>query len=124
MHTRGFPNCFVVSSAQGAFTANFPHALDEGSRHVAYILGEAFARGARTVEVTDAAEEEWVRTIVSLARFSRDFLESCTPGYYNNEGKVSELAAQNGFFGGGSPAFFSLMKSWRESGELKGLELA
>jgi cyclohexanone monooxygenase len=124
MHTRGFPNCFVVSSAQGAFTANYPHALDESSRHVAYILGEAFARGARTVEVTDAAEEEWVRTIVSLARFSRDFLESCTPGYYNNEGKVSELAAQNGFFGGGSPAFFSLMKSWRESGKLEGLELA
>ena len=33
------------------------------------------------------------------------FLEECTPGYYNNEGKPSALAARNGFYGGGSVAF-------------------
>jgi cation diffusion facilitator CzcD-associated flavoprotein CzcO len=123
MHSHGFPNCFVLGSAQGAFTVNYPHALDEGSRHVAYVLGEALARGARTVEVTEAAEEAWVRTILDASRFSRDFLESCTPGYYNNEGRVSDLAAQNGFFGGGSIAFFALLRTWREAGTLAGLEI-
>jgi hypothetical protein len=53
----------------------------------------------------------------------RQFLEECTPGYYNNEGKLSELAAQNGFYGGGSEEFFRILREWRASGELSGLEL-
>jgi cyclohexanone monooxygenase len=53
----------------------------------------------------------------------REFLEQCTPGYYNNEGKLSDLAAQNGFYGGGSPEFFRILDAWRAEGSLKGLEL-
>ena len=51
------------------------------------------------------------------------FLEECTPGYYNNEGQLSERAAQNGFYGGGSVAFFKILREWRAAGELAGLEL-
>ena len=36
MHTRGFPNCFIVSNAQSGFTANYPHMLNEQSKHLAY----------------------------------------------------------------------------------------
>ncbi len=53
-----------------------------------------------------------------------DFLESCTPGYYNNEGKISDVSAQNGFFGGGSIVFFQMLAAWRESGKLEGLEVS
>jgi hypothetical protein len=65
-----------------------------------------------------------VQTIVDLARRGRAFLESCTPGYYNNEGKPGERAAQDGFYGGGSVAFFELLRSWRAEGSLAGLELS
>src|SRR5262249_10328326 len=34
MHTRGFPNCFVLGPQQAGFTVNFPHLLDEQSRHL------------------------------------------------------------------------------------------
>ena len=123
MHSRGFPNCFIMGVQQSAFTVNYPHALDEQSKHIAYIVTAAEQRGARTVEASEAAETEWVNTIIAMARMGRDFLESCTPGYYNNEGKLSDLAAQNGFFGGGSIMFFQMLKDWRDKGSLPGLEL-
>ena len=123
MHTHGFPNCFIMSSAQSGFTVNFPHMLDEQARHVAYIVGHAQQHGLELVETTAEAEAEWVRTIVDLARNNLSFLESCTPGYYNNEGKPGERALQNGFFGGGPVAFVKLLESWRADGQLGGLEL-
>jgi cyclohexanone monooxygenase len=51
------------------------------------------------------------------------FQEECTPGYYNNEGKPSALAARNGFYGLGPIAFVKLLEDWRNEGALKGLEL-
>jgi cyclohexanone monooxygenase len=124
IHSRGFPNCFIMGTQQSAFTVNFPHAIDEQSRHIAYIVGHALKNGVRTLEPAQAAEDAWVDTIVQLARFGRDFLEQCTPGYYNNEGRVGDLSAQNGPYGAGSEAFFKLMREWREAGKLEGLELA
>ncbi|MCF6329189.1 MAG: pilus assembly protein TadG-related protein [Henriciella sp.] len=52
-----------------------------------------------------------------------DFFENCTPGYYNNEGQMSERSVQNGFYGGGSIEFFKILEDWREEGSLDGLEL-
>jgi len=124
MHSRGFPNCFILSPIQSGFTVNFPHLLNEQSRHVAYIVKHALDNGVRHVEATQEAEDEWVATIIRLARFGRDFLEQCTPGYYNNEGKSAELNGQNGFYGGGSVEFFRLLREWRAAGGLQGLELS
>ena len=123
MHTRGFPNCLIFSLQQSGFTVNFPHALDEQSRHAAYILRHAIDHEARTVEVSQDAEDAWVATIIELAQFNLDFLESCTPGYYNNEGKPSERGVRNGFYGAGSVAFFKVLADWRADGSLLGLEL-
>ncbi len=123
MHSRGFPNLFFVNSAQAGFTANFPHALDEMSQHVAYVVDHARRNGARMVEASAEAEEAWVRTIVDLARMGRSFFESCTPGYYNNEGKPGERSAQDGSYGAGSVAFFRVLSDWRAEGSLAGLEL-
>jgi cyclohexanone monooxygenase len=124
MHTRGFPNCFIMGPQQSGFTVNYPHALDEQSKHIAYILDQVQKRGIRTLEPSEAAEQQWVDTIVSFSRMSRDFLESCTPGYYNNEGNLSNLSAQNGFFGGGSILFFKMLQDWRDKGDLPGLEMS
>jgi cyclohexanone monooxygenase len=123
MHSRGFPNCFIMGPQQTGFTVNFPHMLNEQSKHIAYILRHAMDRGARTVEVSEAAETEWVETIIRLAVFAQKFLEDCTPGYYNNEGKPGERSGQNGFYGGGSVEFFRLLDAWRAAGDLQGIEL-
>ena len=123
MHTRGFPNLLIFSLQQSGFTANFPHALDEQSRHAAYILRHVLDHDVRTFEVTQEAEDAWVQTILEMAQFNLDFLESCTPGYYNNEGKPTERGIRNGFYGAGSVAFFNVIKEWRESGDLPGMEL-
>jgi cation diffusion facilitator CzcD-associated flavoprotein CzcO len=123
MHSRGFPNCFIMGNQQTGFTVNYPHMLSEQSLHIAYIVKHAIDRGARTVEVSAEAESEWVATIVRLARLARQFLEDCTPGYYNNEGKPGERSGQNGFYGGGSVEFFRILREWRAAGGLPGLEL-
>ena len=38
LHSHGFPNLLIMSNAQSAFTTNFPHAMDENARHMAYLL--------------------------------------------------------------------------------------
>ncbi|HXC55179.1 MAG TPA: hypothetical protein VNU97_07795, partial [Rhizomicrobium sp.] len=123
MHARGFPNVFIMSNSQSGFTANFPHMLEAQATHLAHIVQECARRQVRVVEASQAAEDAWVQTIVASALQRQRFQEECTPGYYNNEGKPSELAARNGPYGAGSIAFIKLMEDWRGDGELKGLEL-
>ncbi len=124
LFVRGFPNLFVMSNAQSGFTANFPHMMDEQARHIGYVIGEAGARQARTVETSSAAEDAWVQTIVDKAILRQAFLEACTPGYYNNEGRPSAMVARNGPYGGGPIAFVQILQDWRAAGDLAGLELA
>jgi cyclohexanone monooxygenase len=123
MFSRGFPNCFFLSAIQAGFTANFPHLLVEQSRHLAHVIEHARRGGFRTIEPAQAAEDAWVATIIQLARLNIAFFEECTPGYYNNEGRPGERSGQNGFYGGGSPAYFKILEEWRAKGDLDGLEL-
>jgi cyclohexanone monooxygenase len=124
MHSRGFPNCFIFSPTQAGFTANFPHLLDEQSRHLAYILGHAAEQGVEVIEASQQAEDDWVQRIIDMAQFNMRFLENCTPGYYNNEGKPAERSIRNSSYGAGSIAFFKVLADWRDEGSLAGLELS
>jgi len=123
MHSRNFPNCFIFSNIQSGFTVNFPHMLNEQSKHLAYILGEARTRGVTVIEAEREAEDAWVQTIVDLSQMNQQFLESCTPGYYNNEGKPGERSLKNGSYGAGAVAFIQLLEQWRADGSMAGLEL-
>jgi cyclohexanone monooxygenase len=124
MHSRGFPNCFIFSPTQAGFTANFPHLLDEQSRHLAYILGHATEQGVEVIEASQQAEDDWVQRIIDMAQFNMRFLENCTPGYYNNEGRPAERSIRNSSYGAGSIAFFKVLADWRDEGSLAGLELS
>jgi cyclohexanone monooxygenase len=123
-YTAGFPNLFLVSNSQSGFTANYPHMLNEQSKHIGHVLAEARARQARIVETTPEAEAAWVQEIIDSAIARAKFAEECTPGYYNNEGQANPLAVRNGSYGKGSIAFIKLLEDWRAEGELKGLQLA
>ena len=122
MHSRGFPNSFFFGPAQSGFTATYTYSLDEQSQHLAHILSVAKEQGASRIEASEAAEAAWVQTIIEKARLTADFQNKCTPGYYNNEGKVN-IKPQNNTYGGGPIEFFELMKKWRAKGDLDGLEL-
>lgn len=120
----GFPNMFLMGPGQAGFTANYPHLLDEQAEQIAYILSEVSARQAGTFEASPEGEAAWVQQIIDKAVMRQQFLEECTPGYYNNEGKPSDRAAQNNSYGEGPNAYFRILKAWRDSGELEGLELS
>ncbi|TAL37965.1 MAG: NAD(P)/FAD-dependent oxidoreductase [Phenylobacterium sp.] len=122
-HVRGFPNLFVVSTGQSGFSANFPHMLNEQSQHLAYIVRHALDRQVRTLEASAEAESAWVDTIVKLSVMRDAFLKECTPGYYNNEGKVELMNKKNTSYGAGPVAFAKVLEDWRAEGSLKGLEL-
>jgi cyclohexanone monooxygenase len=122
MHCRGFPNTFFFGPAQGGFTANYTHSLDEQSIHLSYILKTMKEKKLNFVEASQESEEKWVETIINKARDMQAFQESCTPGYYNNEGKLN-TAPQNNVYGGGSLEFFKIMNKWRKKGKLEGLEM-
>ena len=123
LHSRGFPNCFIMGGGQSGFTANYPHALDEQSQHIAWILTEMKGRGIATIDASADAEAEWVETIIKSARVNESFQASCTPGYYNNEGRPNPRAVRNANYGYGPVAFFKLLADWRADGTFKGLEL-
>ena len=121
----GFPNCFHMGITQNALTANFPHMLEEQARHITELIKHAKSQEARCIEPTPEAEAEWVATIKEKAMNNQDFLEACTPGYYNNEGKPQKgfgLAGE--LYGGGPVEFHELIKRWREDGEMKGLRFS
>jgi len=123
MHAHGFPNLLIFSNSQSGFSVNYPHMLNAQAQHAAYLVREALDRQATTLETTKQAEDDWVQTIIDSALMRQKFQEECTPGYYNNEGKPSALAARNGPYGKGSIAFIQLMEAWRAEGTLEGLEL-
>jgi cyclohexanone monooxygenase len=123
MHTRGFPNLLLITNSQSGFSVNFPHMLNAQAQHLSYIIKTCQDRQVRAIEPSEDAEAAWVQTIIDSALMRQKFQEECTPGYYNNEGKPSALAARNGPYGKGSIAFIQLITDWRQAGQLEGLEL-
>jgi cyclohexanone monooxygenase len=123
-HSRGFPNCFIISNTQSGFTANFPHMINEQSKHIAYIVKHAADHQIRVVEASEEAEAKWVQTIIDLSIMREKFLQECTPGYYNNEGQVAAMNKRNGSYGAGPVAFVKVLEDWRAEGGLQGLELS
>ena len=123
LHSRGFPNCFIISNTQSGFSANFPHMMNEQSKHLGYILGRCHAEGISTVEASQDAEDAWIATIEKLAIMRQAFLEECTPGYYNNEGNVRAMAVRNSSYGAGPVAFTKVLEDWRAEGSMQGLEI-
>ena len=124
LQTNGFPNCFFLGFTQTAVTVSVPYALNMQAKQVAYMLDQLAARGGEVIEATEEAEQAWVTEMRDKARLGIKFYSDCTPGYYNNEGK---LGNPNGFFAGtygaGPIAFFELLDEWRADGTMSGVEV-
>ena len=122
MHVHNFPNAFLVQATQAAnLISNYPHNLVDSARTISLIVSHAEVTGAKEVEVSKQAEDEWVNLLLSgmgLMIGSPD----CTPGYYNNEGR--DPGPQARYFVGypaGAVAFFNYIEGWRTSGAFEGV---
>ena len=123
MHVHGFPNAFIISPTQAAnLISNIPHNLVEAGETVGAIIRHALDIDASTVEVTPEAEAAWVEKLESGGRsFGGD--PTCTPGYYNNEGKERDRAGLRNSMGypDGPVAYFDYIDRWRTSGDFEGV---
>ena len=120
--SHNFPNWFYIGVSQNGLSVNMTAMFDDQAQHIAYIIAEAKKRGVAEVEPTPEAQEGWVTTIKKLSVVNRAYLESCTPGYYNNEGDVSGGQAGQ-TYAPGINAFNALLADWRQAGDLEGLAL-
>ena len=124
LSSHGFPNWFTIGINQNGLSPNMTAMFDDQAMHVAYIVDEVKRRGKDVAEVTAEAESRWVAEIVALAGMgAAEFLEQCTPGYYNREGKGTQGNRQNSPYAPGINAFNALLKKWRDRGDLEGMEL-
>jgi cyclohexanone monooxygenase len=123
MQTRGFPNFFLMSLIQAAASFNYFHGADEQVKHIAHIVAACLDRGVATVQPSEQAENAWVDEVMASAGPRRAFLESCTPGYYNFEGKRDRANELNDFYGGAPTEYLRRLVEWRAGGDLPGLEL-
>ena len=114
----------LLANLAGGFGAVALSALlDEQAEHVGYILGELKKRELATIEPSVAAVDDYTQLIRTNpgAADLLEFFGSCTPGYFNSEGKATR---SNELFGGlrygaGPMAWFELLKDWRASGRLE-----
>ena len=124
IHVHGFPNLFVVGPNQGAnLISNVPHNLTERGITIASIVRHALDTGATEVEVSEAAQADWINLLEAGGRsFGND--PTCTPGYYNNEGKTDDTTGRRNFLGypDGPVAYFEYIADWRSNGDFTGLE--
>jgi cyclohexanone monooxygenase len=126
LFSAGFPNVFFLGLTQGGTTTNVPHMLQEQADHVTYIIGRALSEGLTRIEATEEAEDHWQDEIALVNQARRAFQESCTPGYFNAEGRATS-DTRSGITSGTyrpSTTFFRMWKQWREDGDFIGLDVS
>ncbi|MBW0019448.1 MAG: NAD(P)/FAD-dependent oxidoreductase [Mycobacterium sp.] len=119
----GFPNCFIESIAQAGLTVNFPYLLDVQATHAAWIIAWALERGVTEIEASSEAEAAWVDTVVQRSAVSAERAKTCTPGYYNREGKADAKTRQGSFFFGAPTEYADILEAWRAAGDMAGFNV-
>jgi cation diffusion facilitator CzcD-associated flavoprotein CzcO len=123
IHARGFPNLLFVQPTQGAnLISNVPHNIVDSARTIAATVRHVVDHGFATVEPSQAAEDAWVKLLLS-GPGSLIGGPDCTPGYYNNEGQDPGAFLGRGYPYGPS-AYFAYIDKWRASGTFDGLEFS
>ncbi|MBV1881894.1 MAG: NAD(P)/FAD-dependent oxidoreductase [Pseudomonadales bacterium] len=126
IHSRGFPNCMLIGNGQAGFTANYPDALDEAAKHMAYLVKHFLDNGITRVETEEQVEKDWTAEVVGTKAVTVMGGSSCTPGYYNLEGQRDPRARYNQPYGGmmGANSYFAKLKAFRKDDKMPGLELS
>lgn len=118
--TREFPNCFHLGLTQTGLAFNYTYTAGGQADHVAYLISKVLERGATSIEAEPQAEAEYL-ALVSAPGPMRKYQETCTPGYYNVEGKNSGQSFIDNQYPLGPVPFFDMLAQWREKGDFEGL---
>ena len=99
LHSRGFPNLFIMSGPQGGGGSfNFTNAIEEHADYILWMLQTMKDREAKIVDVTEESETEYAdhcRAADILTSPLRDCLS-----YYNGDGLAEPGSL--GYYGGGN----------------------
>ncbi|HEY8122085.1 MAG TPA: NAD(P)/FAD-dependent oxidoreductase [Myxococcota bacterium] len=110
IHTRGFPNLFIMGGYQASFQFNLTDMLQTQGDHIAACIAWVREHGFATIDPTHDAEEWWVQEVIAhRGKTSRN--HDCTPGYYNFEGESNRR--QDGNYNGGFRQY------WLHQGEVR-----
>lgn len=122
INVHNFPNVFRVQPTQAAnFIANVPHNIVESAKTIAMTIKYAVDNNHQTLEPSLEAENAWLELLSGSTQMLGN--QSCTPGYYNNEGQALPDEAKS-YVGhpAGPIAYFRYIDKWRESGKFEGLQ--
>ncbi|KAI8942467.1 hypothetical protein NX059_000535 [Plenodomus lindquistii] len=119
----GFPNIYFISSAGTIGSANYHHSLVEQSKHLVYVMDQWKNKKIAYMQASEKAENEWVAEVIRASKNRAEYLKECTPGYYNDEGQVSDVTAKNNPYGGGVYEFIKIQTDWREANKLDGMNV-
>jgi cyclohexanone monooxygenase len=128
--SHGFPNLFLCG---GLFVfqlgANYAYGVDVQAEQVAYTVSQLTKRGVKSANVSRSAEEKWIEDQLSPEGANALFVlggsaDSCTPGYYNQEGTAQRYRdVRLESYGKGLGAYRKVLRDWRAQGDLEGLDL-
>ncbi|MGE0830157.1 MAG: flavin-containing monooxygenase [Hyphomonadaceae bacterium] len=121
-----FPNMMIIGATQqSANPVNVVELLDEQAHHVADVLAEMKRRNAPAFEPSAEAVDAYVDAVRNSPRNKElfEFYKTCTPGYYNGQGKATKGADLffGDRYGDGPIAFYEMLRKWRADGKLPGL---
>jgi len=129
--THGFPNIFFSGYYQGGLNSTLTFNFEVQVEHMVHVIKSVMDKGCSAFEVTEEAQDAWVRHMRDTEVDRTEWIRACTPSYFNNEGKPD--LDENGneryrfylgeVYGPGWDAFVKLLEDWRKSGDLAGLAL-
>ena len=111
IHSKGYPNLFVMGGYQASFQFNLTYMLQTQGDHIAECIAYVRDNGFDTIDPTEVTEEWWVKEVIDN-RGKTSCNEECTPGYYNFEGESQRR--QDGNYNGGIRKYWAHMESTRE----------
>ena len=120
--TRGFPNLMFFYTLQGGIAINFAHLLNELAVHAAWLVSNSLKHGIAEIEPTAEAQEAWFHTLLGHLGAQAMFFATCTPGYFNAEGRMDPSAIRMVPFFGPTLDYIQILRDWRAAGGTAGVE--
>ncbi|UGS27551.1 NAD(P)/FAD-dependent oxidoreductase [Microbacterium resistens] len=119
-----FPNLFFLGFVQSTAVSNIANLIDHQARHMVYMIDKCLTEQIKAIQPTSEAEAGWNETIAGHAEMRRDWNRTCTPGQYNNEGRIDDKRSTlvAGLYGPGYE-YFDMLQQWREDDRFDGLAL-
>ena len=114
IHSRGYPNLFIMGGLQASYQFNLTDMLQAQGDHISECIACARANGWTSLDPTQEAEDAWVQRVIKH-RGKTSWNEDCTPGYYNFEGESNRR--QDGNYNGTFRSYVQHMKEARDSME-------